>query len=117
MSELFDAPAELLPHVERLMPGLELALKELGTQAPRELAAHPGPPAVPVTLTVLRVVVDPACDLFEALEAVGGRLAELVREPGGARTLGVLRYAVVVRRGLDVSVYRVRLGGASPDPE
>jgi hypothetical protein len=89
------------------MPGLELALKELGTQAPEELAAHPGPPAVPVTLTVLRVVVDPACDLFEALEAVGGRLAELVREPGGARTLGaVLRYAVVVRRGLDVRALR-----------
>lgn len=103
LAELIDLPPDVLAIVGRHVPGLDVALQDLGPATKADLAAFPGPPLVRVTLCFMRAIADPADDPLAALDVLEGTIRELMAEPGGkARLAVVLRYTVLARPELDV---------------
>lgn len=103
LAELIDLPADLLDSVGRHVPGLDVAIQDLGPATKAQLATFPGPPLVRITLCFMRAIADPHEDPLAALDVLEGELKALLAQPGGReRLIVVLRYTVLARPELDV---------------
>jgi hypothetical protein len=111
IADMVDADIGALAEVGPFMPGLRLALLDLGSLAPEAVAALAAPAFLRVSLTLMRVVVVPGVSPDEVLRVLRVVLAEPVREllaqPGGAeRFRKAIAYTVRRVQGLEIDAVR-----------
>lgn len=111
IADMLDAEPAVLEEVRPFMPGLELALLDLGALAPEAVAALAAPAFLRISLTLMRVVVIPGVSPEQILQILRVDLAapvrELIAQPGGAERLGnAISYTVRRVKGLDMDAVR-----------
>ena len=91
LADMLGAPPELVARLGSLVPGLRLALLDLGARTPRAVSTLEAPPVVRVAFTLMRVVAIPGLEPARLLEVVRMELAAPLREvmalPEGAALL------------------------------
>lgn len=111
IAEMLDAPPELLQRLGSLVPGLRLALLDLGARTPRAVSTLEAPPLVRVAFTLMRVVAIPGLEPQVLLGVLRVDLAvplrEIVRGPEGPGLLRrVVRYTLSKVERLDAGQLR-----------
>lgn len=117
IADMIDAPPGLLERLGDHVPGLRLALLDLGDRSPAAVAALDAPALVRVAFTLMRVVVIPGVAPRQVLDVVRVELAvslrELMQQPGGADVLArVVRYTLSQVTDLDRDDLRDAFGEA-----
>jgi hypothetical protein len=111
IADMLGADQALLDEVGPFMPGLKLALLDLGALPPAAVAALSAPAFLRVSLTLMRIVVVPGVRPEEVLQVLRVDLAaplrELIAQPGGDEWLGhAISYTVRRVKGLDIEAVR-----------
>lgn len=121
IADLIDAPPGLLEQIGDHVPGLRLALLDLGDRSPAAVAALEAPALVRVAFTLMRMASISGVEPAQVLEVVRVDLAlslrELMQRPGGASVLAtVVRYTLAKVSGLEADDLRSAVSEAvSPE--
>ncbi|MCO5170950.1 MAG: Rpn family recombination-promoting nuclease/putative transposase [Planctomycetes bacterium] len=110
LSDLLDLPPDLRRGLGPHLPALDLPLLDLATTTLAALQRLPGPPLARLALAALKLAAEPRADLLDVFERGAADVRAVARDPGGHDALGeVVRYALSVRRGLDLEAVGERL--------
>lgn len=120
IADMLDADPDALAQVGPFLPGLRLALLDLGSLAPAAVANLSAPAFLRVSLTLMRVVVVPGISPEEVLQVLRVDLAapvrELLAQPGGEeRFRKAVSYTVRRVQGLEIDAVREAARTAAGD--